>query len=195
MSNEFQPGKIRRFRTVAVLGAATDMREGDLAYAEDSGTFFIYAGGAFKQLPEAPVGGELIRTVKVSLTAAEIKAMETTPKVVVVAQGANKVIEFVSAWARLNDDGTDYDDAAAQGDLAFAYVDESGTVVSGVVDADGFIDATEERHCTFVPASVASATVAQAENVALVFFNDGDAFTTGTRTMDVWVSYRMHDVS
>ena len=135
-----------------------------------------------------------LQTARVMLTAAEIKALAATQKTLVPAQGANRVIVLESALLQLHDDGTDYDDAAGDGNLDIKYVDGDGTKAVTSIEADGFIDATAEAFAVAPPIVVASGTVAQLENVPLVLDNDGDEFTTGTRTMTVHISYRVYDV-
>ena len=171
-----------------------DRATGDAVYL-DQNTEVVRIDKATRAMSWANGTQTVERTEKVSLTAAEIGALAASPKELVAAQGANKVIEFVSAYMQLNDDGTDYDDAASDGDLVIKHVDGDGVAVSAAIDGDGFIDATAEAFARFLPIAVATGTVAQLENTALVLDNNGAEFTTGTRTAEVFVTYRVHDVS
>ena len=151
--------------------------------------------GGYPQQRFGPFQPE-IRTQKTTLTAAQIKALAATQIDIFDAPGANRVAIPIAVLAQLHDDGTDYDDAASDGDLIVKYVDGSGKALSAAVDGDGFIDATTEAFAKFdVSTAVATATVAQAENVAVVLDNDGAEFTTGTRTMTVLCTCLVYNVA
>ena len=142
------------------------------------------------------VGGTstVVRTEKISLTADEVKALAASPKTLVAAQGSNKLIGFMGAYLVLRDDGTDYDNASGDGDLVVKHVDGDGVAVSEVIEAAGFIDASGEVYHRVVPLAAGPSTTAQVNNTALVLYNDGAEFTTGTRTLDVFIGYCVHDV-
>jgi hypothetical protein len=186
---ERQPVEVRVFETEAALLATSDSVDGEIGYAEDTDAHYFYRGGAWSEGTTDNIG-----SVSVALTAAEIKALAASPKTLVAAQGTNKVLVLVSAVFQLHDDGTDYDDAAGDGDLVIKYVDDSGVAASAALQGDGLLDAATEGIGVFVPTG-AIGVIAQLENTALVLDNDGAEYTTGTRTATVHVTYRVVDVS
>ena len=91
------------------------------------------------------VAGATLQAVTVSLTPAQIRAMETTPIEVVAAPGTTKWIEFVGAHFFLDFGTVAYDDAAADGNLQVTYTGLSGEKVASL-EADAFIDAVADAH-------------------------------------------------
>lgn len=135
-------------------------------------------------------------TDKVTISNAEVKDLVANPKELVAAQGANKVIEFVSAAFRLNYAGAQFTESADN--LQIAYVDGSGKKVAPEYETTGSFLVAAAEAFGFVTASdqFLTASVAEAENVALVLYNtSGDFGGGGTSTVDVWVTYRVHNVA
>lgn len=137
-----------------------------------------------------------IRTDKISISLSEMKALAAAPKTLVAAQGANTVIEFVSLAMKLN-----YGSAAfveSSDNLQVAYVNAAGKAVSPVYETTAsFLVATADAIGILTAAEqFLTASAAQAVNVPIVLFNTSGDFTGGTgSTVDVWVTYRVHDVS
>jgi hypothetical protein len=139
----------------------------------------------------------LIKYATVNLTNAEIKALRATPKELVAAQGANKVVEFVSALLMLNA-GTNVLTESAD-NLAVKYENGSGAAVSQAVETTGFIDQAADTVTSALPKIDAIAALANAANKALVLHNTGDGEFAGNAANDailvVKVAYRVHDLS
>lgn len=139
----------------------------------------------------------LIKYATVNLTNAEIKALRAAPKALVAAQGANKVVELVSALLKL-DAGTnvlsEIDD-----NMAVKYNDGSGAAVSQTIEATGFIDQAADTVTCALPKIDAIAALSASANKALVLHNTGDAEYGGNAaadaTMVVKVAYRVHDLA
>lgn len=128
---------------------------------------------------------------EISLTSAEILALRATPKVLVAAPGAGRVIEFVSAAVILKATATAYVESAAN--LVVRYGTTTGAIVSQVGEMTGFIDQTADMSTVLLPKVDPIATAVASTNVALVLHNNGAAeYTTGTGTMRVKVAYKVH---
>ena len=138
----------------------------------------------------------VLQQVTVTLTAAEIKALATTQKELVAAPGANKLNEFISAVLDL-DYGSEV--LAESGDnLAVKYTDDSGAQVSQAIECTGFIDQSADTLTNALPKIDAIVAKASGVNQALVLDNIGSNFTgnaSNDTTLDVTVTYRVHDLS
>src|SRR3954462_11707948 len=80
----------------------------------------------------------VINVATVTLTNAEIKALRATPKTLVAAPGAGKMLEFVSAQLKLVAGANVLTESTAN--LAVKYTDGSGAAVSQTIECTGFID-------------------------------------------------------
>jgi len=139
-----------------------------------------------------------IQSATVSITATELRAIETTPIELVATPGAGKWLEFISAHFFLDFGTIAFDDAAADGNLDVTYTNLAGESVGGL-EADGFIDAVADAHKITKNADVLEpcADIATATNKALVLSNDGAAFTgaTADSVLLVRTFYRVHDLT
>ncbi len=122
----------------------------------------------------------------VRLTSAEILAMYTTPKALLDAPGAGKVIEFLSAVFFLDHGGTDY----AAGGAAVIQTVTGNTAVSDAIAAGTLINVSADA---YVVAQVLSAEVALDVNQGLELTNASAVHTTGNGILIVNVAYRIHD--
>lgn len=129
---------------------------------------------------------------QVSLTTTNIKALRATPFSLVVAPGAGKALEFVSAQLY-------YDYATAgltesEDNFAVKYTDGSGVAVSQAIETTGFIDAAADYATNALPKIDAIVAKAGAENQALVLHNTGDGEISGTGggVLRVRTTYRVH---
>ena len=138
-----------------------------------------------------------IQSTTVSLTPAEIRAMESTPIELVAAPGAGKWLDFISCHMFLDFATVAHDDAAADGDLQVTYTDLAGEKVAGQ-EADTLIDAVADAHAYTANdgGAIPTADVATAANAALVISNDGAAYTgTGDSPLVVRTFYRVHTLA
>lgn len=137
------------------------------------------------------VGATPLQYAEVALTSAEILALRATPKTLVAAPGAGLLLEFVSAVLLLDATATGYTETADN--LAIRYTDGSGAIVSQAIETTGFIDQTADTMTTAEAKIDAIVAKSGCENKALVLHNTGDGeFATGTGTMRVKISYRVH---
>ena len=127
-----------------------------------------------------------LMTAQVVIEAAEVKTLAASPVTLVPAPGPGRILLFADAYIRLEHGGTDYDDAAADGDIAIRYTDGSGTIVSTTLDADTFVDATGDAHRSIKQLTT---DITVLPNAALVLDNTGDEFTGGNGRLIVTVFY------
>jgi hypothetical protein len=136
------------------------------------------------------INGVEIRWAEVALTSPEILALRATPKTLVSAPGAGKVLEFVGALLLLDATATAYVESAAN--LSVRYENTTGAKASDDIEATGFIDQTADTMTTARPKADAIVAATGCANKALVLHNLGAGeYTTGTGTMRVKVSYRV----
>lgn len=129
-----------------------------------------------------------LRTIEVAITSAQILAMRATPVALVAAPGAGKVLQFLGALLIL-DFGVAYSENSGNTNLVVE--NATGTDVSEVLEATGFIDATADAMRHMVPAILGSVLLA---NEGLYLKNAGSAeIITGTGVMRAKVTYAVWD--
>lgn len=145
-------------------------------------------------LPFSLIADNLV-SKKVTLTNAEIKALETTQKELVAAPGATKMLQFVGGVARLIAGTEVLAEDAGGSDLQIKYTDDSGVGVSEVILATGFLDQATNAQSSIVPLKDAIvADEAGALNQALVLDNVGGAIvgnSSADATMEIYLTYRV----
>jgi hypothetical protein len=139
-------------------------------------------------------GASDLRWADVALTNADIKALRATPKTLVPAPGAGKVIEFLSAMLMLKAGTNVLTESTAN--LVVRYKDGTGTQVSQSIETTGFIDQAADQ-ITYGVQKLDPITARTAcENQPLVLHNLGAAEIAGNAandaTMKVKVGYRVH---
>lgn len=143
-------------------------------------------------LSSGSAADSFIHTDTVELSNADIKALRATPKTLVAAPGADKVVEFISAVLIL-DYGTNVLTESAD-NLVIEYA-TSGTDITAAIEATGFIDAAADT-LKLVYAAITDVSAANAVNLAVQLFNTGDGEYAGNvaenTTMTVKVNYRIH---
>ena len=135
-----------------------------------------------------------IRYAEIAVSNAEIKALAATPKTLVAAPGAGKCVEFISALIKLNY-GTNVL-SESDDNLSVRYTDGSGVIVSGTIQATGFIDQAADTYTNAIPVIDAIVAATGCENKALVLDNIGNGEFGGNAgadtTLTVGVAYRIH---
>jgi len=136
-------------------------------------------------------------TAKVSLTAAEIKALRATPFELVPAQGANVLIQFVSAMLVLTAGSEVLSESADN--LAIEYDDGSAAAVTGAIEMTGFIDQAADTITNAIAKADAIDASADIVNKNIALVNTGDGEFAGNASddaaLDVYVTYRVLDLS
>ena len=134
----------------------------------------------------------LTYTDSVDVNSAEILDLADTPITLVAAQGTDTCIEFVSATL-IHDAGTAYVEPSAPDDLVIEY--SGGQDVTAAIDSTNFLTVTDDE-ARLVPFDVSvmaiTTDLVALKNTALQLFNTGADLTTGTGTMTVKVTYRVH---
>lgn len=99
---------------------------------------FTYGAGAHKEYTDT-----------VTLTAAQVKLLYTTPITLIAAPGAGYAIQFLDALLFLDHGGTDYTGVAAGEDLTISYTNAAGEAVA-LIETDPFMIASADawRYCT-----------------------------------------------
>lgn len=132
----------------------------------------------------------------VSLTSAQVKALETTQIELVAAPGAGKMVKFMGAALKLVYGGTNA--FTESGDnLGIKYTDDSGVQVSQTIEMTGFIDQTANTYTNAQPAINAIVAASAAENAPLVLDNLGSAIAgnaANDNTLEVSVAYRIVEI-
>ena len=136
------------------------------------------------------------RTVAVSLTSAQVKALAATQIELVAAPGAGKVIQFLGASLKLVYGGSNAFTEAGD-NLAIKYADASGVAVSQTIETTAFITATADTYTNAIPALDAIVAATGAENQALVLDNLGSEIAgnaANDNTLEVSVAYRIVEI-
>lgn len=136
-------------------------------------------------------GPSVPQYAEITISSAELLALRATPKELVPAPGAGKVLEFLGAVLILDYNSAAYAETADN--LAVRYVNGSGVLASQAIEATGFLDQTADTMTTAQPKIDVIAAKTACENKALVLHNTGDGeWTTGNSPMRVKVAFRVH---
>ena len=109
------------------------------------------------------------RSVSVTLTAVEVKALATTQIELVAAPGAGKALAFLGAHLKLVFGSEVFTETGDN--LAIKYTDASGVKVSEDIEMTGFIDQGVDTYTSSIAANDAIVAATGAENQALVLDN------------------------
>lgn len=126
-----------------------------------------------------------VRYVDVTVTTGQLLALNATPKTLVAAPGAGKLLMFHRALLFLDYNSAAYDGIAAGEDLSFKYTNGSGAQVASV-EATGFLDATADALRIAQPDVAAPTPVA---NAALVLHMLTGEIATGNSPLIVRTFY------
>lgn len=132
---------------------------------------------------------------RVEVSSAEMLALAASPKELVPAPGANKVLEFVSVVIKYIAGDTGYTESNAN--LVVQY--SGGQDVCTAIDATNFIDQTDDEIRVAHASESALATTVDLEalkNTSFTLDNNGAGeWTDGDGKLDVRIVYRVHDFS
>lgn len=180
---------------VLLAKGATLPTDGDAGYAV--GCKFIVTGGSAGSIEYINEGSATsadfnqvtttIRYAEVTISAAEMLALNATPKTLVAAPGAGKMLVFHGAVAILDYNSAAYAGIAAGEDLAVKYTNGSGAAASTTLETTGFLDQTSDQIRTHKAIATDLTPVA---NAALVLHLASGEITTGNSPLryKVWYS-------
>jgi len=130
----------------------------------------------------------------VVISSTELKALNATPKTLVAAPGANKVLVPLHAIWFLDYNSAAYAGIAAGEDIAIRYTDGSGQFLVGC-EITGFLDQTEDTYAiTHAYAPILPLQIG-AVNAPLVAAMATGEITTGDSPLAVRLSYATIDLS
>lgn len=135
-------------------------------------------------------------TAKITITAAEVKALKATPIELVAAQGADTFIEFISAVLVLKYGSEVFTESADN--LAIEYDDGSGLAIVPTIEATGFIDQAADTLTNAIPVLDSIAANAAVLNKNIAILNNNDEFAgnaSNDSVLEVHVTYRVLDLS
>lgn len=132
-----------------------------------------------------------LQFVDVTITSAELLALNATPKTIVAAPGADLALIFDGAVA-IKPAGTAYAGIAGGEDLAIKYTDASGIEVAEF-ETTGFLDqATKQvRYAFGYRAASLISSITPVENAPLVAHLLSGEITTGDSDLNLRVYYRV----
>jgi len=191
-----------RLKSKAVLGfsgsgAPTDGTSGTGAGLAPIGSEYLDTATGFRWFNVGTTASPVWSTVSiiyrnVTVTTAQVLALNATPVSLVPAPGANKALIFEEAMIS-KAAGTAYGGIAAGEDLAIKYTDASGLDV-GQVEMTGFADSAGAQFRLVKPVVQGTAPVASftpVANAALVAHMVVGEITTGTSDFKFRVFYRI----
>lgn len=186
---------------LAGAGAPTSGSSGTGAGKAGPGSFYfdttngiVYQNQNTKASPTwvatSGIADGVTRFAEVAISSAEILALRATPKTLVAAPGAGKMLEFGSLVLLFDATATAYTESADN--LLVRYENGSGDAVSDVIESTGFIDQTTDQMTVGIPIKDPIVAKAVVENKPLVLHNNGDGeFAVGTGVLRAKISYRM----
>jgi hypothetical protein len=149
----------------------------------------IFAAGS---IGSSELNETLVQYATGTITNAQALALRATPKTLVAAPGAGKVLEFISLMLFFNYTAA-YTESTAN--LAVKYTDGSGAQVSQTIEATGFADATVDTQTNGLPKIDAIVATSASDNKALVLHNLGAGeWGGGNAANEIYfkVAYRVH---
>lgn len=129
-------------------------------------------------------------TTTVVITAAEMLALAASPKTLVAAPGAGLYLRLVKSDFTLNYNTTAYTITNAGDDLAIRYTDGAGAIASETLQAQGFLDETEDAFLFGQAIGEIGGEMSDLLNQPLVLDNIGAAeYTNGDSPVYATIEY------
>jgi len=137
----------------------------------------------------------MVRTRRITISSVQVLALRATPKVLVTAQGAGRLIQLLPSVLEINPGTVAYTETADN--LAVKYTDGSGVAVSQTIEMTSFITRTARGFTSIQPLVDGIVADSGALNQALVLHNtgDGEFGGGGNGTLTVWLAYRVWDLN
>ncbi len=174
--------ELRQYDTAAALLAdVANVRVGSFAYAIDTEAVYLKGATAFVQVAGPSSDADAFLQTKVSLAAADIKALAATQFELVAAVAGKMIVLHdlvleLEAGSEVLTESTD--------NMIVNYVDDSGVAATAAIEATGFIDQAANTMAVIKGVAVPAGTVAQVVNTPLVLDNTGDGEYAGNASDD-----------
>lgn len=129
-----------------------------------------------------------LQETSVTITATQLKALNTTPISLIAAPGEGYAIALDSAVLFLDYNSAAYDGIASGEDLNIRYTDGSGALVA-TIETDPFLTSTADALRYVQPATTAAIT--PVDNAALVLYMATGNIATGDSPLKIKLYYRV----
>lgn len=137
----------------------------------------------------AKLDPQVLHSVDVTVSTAEILALNATPKTVLAAPGVGLFIRPVSALLMLDYNSAAYAGIAGGEDLTFKYTNSGGTTLM-TVETTGFLDQTADA-TRYVEPAVASTDITPVANAPVVLHLLSGEITTGNSPLKIRFFYKV----
>jgi len=122
------------------------------------------------------------------ISSAEVLQLNSTPQVIVPAQGAGTIIEFISGFGYIDFNSTPY-----ATNVKFEIKNSTATIAQS--EHSNFLNATIAKYDKFIPRQTAIASNENMEvNQPLVATVDIGNPTAGDSDIQIWITYRVINV-
>ncbi|MDG4549870.1 MAG: hypothetical protein P9F19_01465 [Candidatus Contendobacter sp.] len=135
----------------------------------------------------APLYDGPLQTAMVTVSSAELLALNATPKTLIAAPGGGKALILVAAELWLDYNGAAYAGIAAGEDLTIKYSNAAGATLA-TIETTGFLDATADALRYVEPTTTAAIT--PVANAPLVLHLLTGEITTGDSPLKLRLLYR-----
>ena len=135
----------------------------------------------------APLYAAPLKTATVTVSSAELLALNASPKTLIAAPAAGKALILVAAELWLDFATTKYDGIAAGEDLTIRYTDGSGALLA-TIETDPFL-AAEADAFRYVEPTTTAAITPVAEAPLVLHLSTGE-IATGDSPLKVRITYR-----
>lgn len=135
----------------------------------------------------APLYAAPLKTATVTVSSAELLALNASPKTLIAAPAAGKALILVAAELWLDFATTKYDGIAAGEDLTIRYTDGSGALLA-TIETDPFL-AAEGDAFRYVEPTTTAAITPVAEAPLVLHLSTGE-IATGDSPLKVRITYR-----
>jgi hypothetical protein len=146
-----------------------------------------YHTDARGDLRYAPIYDGPLKTATVTVSSAELLALNATPKTLIAAPDAGHALILVGAEFWLDYATTAYDGIAAGEDLTIRYTNASGATLA-TIETDPFLTATADAFRYVYPTTTAAITPVAA--APLVLHLSTGEIATGNSPLKVRITYR-----
>ena len=157
---------------------------GQLFYATD--TYDLYYGdGITHRRVNTAESCACIKTVKVTLSSAQILSSHTTPIELIAAPGAGKLIKVLGITGKLSFSTAAY---VLGADCYLAYQDN---LSSGYISSAEMTTYVTLANTNYFGVALVNFTLANAENKSVFFYTESSDPTTGDSTIDLYITYQI----